>query len=90
MYKEATRNTFLVSYIFLLKHIDHFFKNNDYASIHCPSEHIFGENIDDATHISFVPHLHCPFVHVSVAPEQSSSVLHPVVMRIIDENFIAF
>ena len=56
------------------------FKNNDYVSMHCPSEHmdLVGQL---AEHISLVPHLHCPAVQVSVAPEQSPSVAHPFVIE---------
>ena len=56
------------------------FKNSDYVSMHCPSEHmdLVGQL---AEHISLVPHLHCPAVHVSLAPEQSALVTHPVVIK---------
>ena len=56
--------------------------------MHCPSEHFLSWYQDDMQ-ISLVPHLHWPSVHVSVAPEQSSSTLHPVVIRIMYETFIA-
>ena len=75
--------------------IDYFCKNSDYVLMHCPSEHLLQsmpyhwQSLGDK-HTSFVPHVHFPFVHVSVAPEQSSSPLHPVVIRIMDEILIAY
>ena len=53
---------------------------------HFPSEHLpvkYGKQPYPvhSKHISLVPHLHCPSVQVSVAPVQSSLVLHPIVIR---------
>jgi len=52
-----------------------------YQSSHCPSEHFPFLTLHSHKHISFAPHLHCPAVHVSVAPEQSPLVVHPIVIR---------
>ena len=62
------------------------FKNSDYVSMHCPCEHLLHfplwmQSWASDKHTSFVPHIHCPFVHVSVAPEQSSLFTHPVVIK---------
>ena len=54
----------------------YFIKNNNYLSMHWPLEHFL-----QPRHKSLVPYLHCPAVQVSVAPEQSSSVVHPFVIE---------